>query len=598
MSVFNKVQPSITTNNALREPQIGSYEAVHAHYAATGTQRETGIVLPVGCGKSLVAAILPFAVRSTRTLVIAPGVKIAEQLYEDLLPHDKEVHVYRKFGILARAPFPEPAEIRGTTANVGDLNVAEIVVTNIQQLQGEHNRWIDVLPSDFFDTIIFDEGHHTTADSYLAIKSHFKDARIINLSATPHRADGDLMPGKIIYAYSVADAIAEGFVKQLRALVLNPRTLRYVRKADGTEVTVSSEEVRKLGESDADFRRSIVSSDETLNTIVDLSINELNRIRKENNDTKHKIIACALNYAHCIQITEAYKARRMRAAYVHSKEDGNANRKAFEALDQHELDVIVQVRKLGEGFNHPYLTVAAVFSIFAELSPFIQFVGRIMRTIVPNTPGHPKNRGTVVYHAGANVAKRWKDFQDFAEADKEYFGTLLPEIEMAETESIRVVEPSARAPVTIDVTGQDGVEVQEVPLLEQNPAALELLNRLKDMGYSPEDILRVWEHEPVATTALGRRQAARKALDDLARTKAGELCKKHNISAVGKQLDKKRLGRENWVVVKAALDKGMERAARVEGKPRSDWEQSELDTAKQALLTTVMGEVEKELFIG
>ena len=32
---------------------------------------------------------------------------------------------------------------------------------------------------------------------------------------------------------------------------------------------------------------------------------------------------------------------------------------------------------LGEGFDHPYLSVASVFSIFASLAPFVQFVGRI-----------------------------------------------------------------------------------------------------------------------------------------------------------------------------------------------------------------------------
>jgi CheY-like chemotaxis protein len=48
-----------------------------------------------------------------------------------------------------------------------------------------------------------------------------------------------------------------------------------VRNEDGQEIEVSLEEVRRLGEQDADFRRSIVTSAETLNTIVDASIREL-----------------------------------------------------------------------------------------------------------------------------------------------------------------------------------------------------------------------------------------------------------------------------------------------------------------------------------
>jgi superfamily II DNA or RNA helicase len=62
-------------------------------------------------------------------------------------------------------------------------------------------------------------------------------------------------------------------------------------------------------------------------------------------------------------------------------------------LNQHELDVIVQVRKLGEGFDHPYLSVAAIFSIFNNLSPFVQFVGRIMRVIEQNNSQSILNQG-------------------------------------------------------------------------------------------------------------------------------------------------------------------------------------------------------------
>ena len=42
-------------------------------------------------------------------------------------------------------------------------------------------------------------------------------------------------------------------------------------------------------------------------------------------------------------------------AYVHSREDGAANSCVMQTLDNHDLDVIVQVRKFGEGFDHPFL---------------------------------------------------------------------------------------------------------------------------------------------------------------------------------------------------------------------------------------------------
>ena len=164
--------------------------------------------------------------------------------------------------------------------NVGDMQEADVVITNIHQLQGASNRWLQALPADFFDLIVFDEGHHNVADSWQGLRAKFPEARIVNFSATPTRADGQLMSGRILYSYPVGRAIQEGYIKHLKAVVLNPRTLRYVRREDGHEIEVSLEEVRRLGEEDADFRRSIVTSTETLNTIVNASIRELEKLRR------------------------------------------------------------------------------------------------------------------------------------------------------------------------------------------------------------------------------------------------------------------------------------------------------------------------------
>nr|VFK22676.1 MAG: Type III restriction enzyme, res subunit [Candidatus Kentron sp. LPFa]VFK35076.1 MAG: Type III restriction enzyme, res subunit [Candidatus Kentron sp. LPFa] len=188
---------------------------------------------------------------------------------------------YIKCGVLQGQPYPEPVEIRGTTTNRGDLDEAHVVITNIQQLQGQGNRWLAKLPPDYFDLILFDEGHHSVAETYENLKNKFSAARIVNFSATPLRADGQKMAGRVLYSYPIFRAIEEGYVKRLKALVLNPKTLKYVRREDDQEIEVPLDEVRRLGEEDADFRRSIVTSKETLTTIVDASIRELDRIRAE-----------------------------------------------------------------------------------------------------------------------------------------------------------------------------------------------------------------------------------------------------------------------------------------------------------------------------
>lgn len=593
---FQDRDPSIIENPKLRVPQREAYAALKEFASTTSNDREVGIVLPVGCGKSGCITLAPFAFLSQRTLVVAPGLKIAEQLYKDFDPTKSDMF-YIKCGVLTGTPYPEPVEIRGSSTNRGDLDESHVVITNIQQLQGQENRWLSSVPDDYFELILFDEGHHSVAETYESLKKKFPAARIVNFSATPLRADGQMMAGKVLYSFPIFRAIKEGYVKRLKALVLNPRTLRYVRREDGEEIEVSLDEVRRLGEQEADFRRSIVTSKETLVTIVDASIRELERIRNESGDNRHKVIASALNYEHCRQIVEAYRARGCRVDYVHSKEDSASNDAVMKKLEAHDLDVIVQVRKLGEGFDHPFLSVAAVFSIFASLSPFVQFVGRVMRVIKQNSPNDPINQGTVVFHSGANIASRWEDFQEYSEADQQFFDQILPVegLDFANADEI-IVAPVPREPNTLEVRGQTEVIVEEIPLLDDDEA-MEAIATLRARGYSPEQVRRAMEHQPVPTTRAYERQAARAALDMRIKTETGSILKQKQMRNEGKELDKNHLNKSNFVILKSAIDKHVNQSVGKSQGKRHEFVKSELDKINESFPDLVAAAV-KEVFGG
>lgn len=597
-SPFQNRQPNIGGNRTIRTPQREAYQAL-VDYASNPqeTEREVGIVLPVGCGKSGTITLAPFAFRSNRTLVVAPGLAIANQLAADFNPSNAGMF-YQKCQVLAGGPYPEPVEIRGTTANRADLDEAQVVITNIQQLQGEANRWLQSLPADYFDLILFDEGHHSVAESWATLKARFPDARIVNFSATPMRADGQIMAGRVLYSYPIFRAIQEGYVKRLKAVQLNPRTLRYVRRDNAQEIEVSLAEVRLLGETDADFRRSIVTSTETLNTIVDASIRELDRLRAETGETRLKIIASALNFEHCRQVVEAYSARNRRAGYVHSREDGAANQRVMQQLENHQLDVIVQVRKLGEGFDHPFLAVAAVFSIFSNLSPFVQFVGRIMRVIVQNAPQHVVNQGVVVFHAGANVARQWGDFQQYSEADQAYFDQLLPleGLDPGDLQNEREVVPVPRAGDEMEVRAQSEVQLEEIHLLEADEAAA--IRLLQNRGIIPGDFDPARQAlQPVPVTRVAQRQAMRDGLDMRVRTEAARVLNQRGINPAGRDLDRQRLGRDNLIVLKAAIDRQVNGTVGRTSRQRHEFTRPELDQIEASFATIVAAAVQ-EVFNG
>ena len=596
---FQTRQPNILDNQDIRVPQREAFQALADHAGNPDeSEREVGVVLPVGCGKSGCITLAPFAFRANRALVVAPGVPIAGQLAADFDPANASMF-YQKCHVLIGGPYPEPVEIRGKTNNRADLEEAHVVITNIQQLQGgEANRWLQSLPQDFFDLILFDEGHHSVADSWTMLKDRFPAARIVNFSATPLRADGLTMAGRVLYSYPIFRAIQDGYVKRLKAVQLNPRTLRYVRREDGQEIEVGLDEVRRLGEQEADFRRSIVTSTETLNTIVDASIRELDRLRSETGDNRLKIIASALNYVHCGQIVEAYRARGRHADYVHSREDSAANQRVMQRLDSHQLDVIVQVRKLGEGFDHCFLSVAAVFSIFSNLSPFVQFVGRIMRVIQQNAPGHVLNQGVVVFHAGANIARQWTDFQQYSEADQDYFDQLLPleGIEPTDPLAEREIEPTPRFNNQMEVRAQGDVHIQEIPLLQEDEAAA--IRLLQERGliagnFDPANQTL----QPVPTTRARERQAMRAGLDMRVRTEAARILNERGINLAGRELDRGRLGRDNLIVMKAAIDRQSNAAVGRSSGQRHDFSRAELDQIEQGFAAIVAAAV-SEVFGG
>lgn len=585
----------VAENAQLREPQRGAWRAIAEHFGREDAAREVGIVLPVGCGKSGLIAITPYAVRARRVLVIAPGLRIKEQLAADLRS-SSPTNFYDRFGILGGdAPYPEVAVVEGSQTNLDDLVNADVVVSNIQQLQGEENRWLATLPADFFDLILVDEAHHNAAESWQRVQERFPRAKVVNYSATPRRADGQVMSGDVIYTYSVVEAINAGFVKRLRAKMLNPAELTYIDPSDGVERTITAAEVRRLGGEDAAFRRGIVMSPETLSSIVQCSIAELRRLRTSTGDNRLKIIASALSQRHCIQIVQAFNAYGLRADYVHSLESGQKNRAVFEALERDELDVIVQARMLGEGFDHPRLAVAMVGSIFSNLSPFVQFVGRVMRSIRSGEPNNPLNQGVVVFHAGTNAAERWDDFREFSTADQEYFRELLPLEDAVDFSSGEVErEPGTGGVTPVEVVAEARVLVQDIALID-DPEVQALFDTLAQRGVTAEQAAEELRRRRPQRQDL--RRATRTALHDLVSNEIGAVMNRVGINARARSLDpSRRLANMEFLL--GELNRRVASAVGLTtGDGRSEWSLDQLQAAQDAL-PRVAAELEAELTNG
>ena len=96
-------------------------------------------------------------------------------------------------------------------------------------------------------------------------------------------------------------------------------------------------------------------------------------------------------------------------------------------------------------------------------------------------------------------------------------------------------------------------------------------------------------------TKQRKRLYSRKALDGLVKTKTGGLLSKHSINSQGKELDKKYLGKTNFVIIKSSIDKKCDALVGRKTGQRHEFSQEELDLIEENLESIVMT-VEKEFF--
>jgi hypothetical protein len=159
------------------------------------------------------------------------------------------------------------------------------------------------------------------------------------------------------------------------------------------------------------FRRGVALAPECNKHIVEASIKYLQELRSRTG-FRHQLIAVACSVDHARQIRGLYELHKLKVNEIYSEMDEETKDGIIADLRSGKLDCIVQVQMLGEGFDHPPLSVAAIFRPFASLSPYIQFVGRVMRVVHEGKADHPDNNAFIVSHVGLNTDAHWDDFRE------------------------------------------------------------------------------------------------------------------------------------------------------------------------------------------
>src|SRR5258708_16667238 len=94
----------------------------------------------------------------------------------------------------------------------------------------------------------------------------------------------------------------------------------------------------------------------------------------------------------------------------------------------------------------------------------------------------------------------------------------------------------------MEVRGQTGVQVQEIPLLDDQ-AAIEALRVLQGRGYSPDQVRDAMEElQPVPVTRQRQRQAARGGFGHPIATRTGPALTEGGVNPTDPPPDRRRRG--------------------------------------------------------
>lgn len=317
----------------LRPYQQEAKEAVFEQWE-NGTRR-TLLVLPTGCGKTIVfAKITEDCVRhGDRVLILAHRGELLEQAAD-------KIHKATGLGCAV-----EKAEesCQGSWFR--------IVVGSVQTMMREKR--LGRFPADYFNTIIIDEAHHCISDSYQRVLQHFPEARVLGVTATPDRGDmrnlGQYFE-TLAYEYTLPKAIKEGYLCPIKALTIP-------LKIDMSSVSIQA----------GDFKAGDIST--ALDPYLERIAQEMEKYCR---DKKTVVFLPLVKTSQ--KFRDILNGHGFQAAEVNG--DSQDRSEVLEAFEKGSYNVLCNSMLLTEGWDCPSVDCVVVLRPTKVRSLYCQMVGR------------------------------------------------------------------------------------------------------------------------------------------------------------------------------------------------------------------------------
>lgn len=430
--------------------------------------RKTLLVLPTGCGKTVVfSSVTENQVdKGHRVLIMAHRGELLDQAADKLKEASGLDSVLEK----------------ADSSSLGSF--LPVTVGSVQSLA--QPKRLARFPQDYFQDIIVDEAHHCLSDSYKRVLDHFPEANILGVTATPDRGDmknlGEFFDSKA-YEYSMTDAIREGYLAPIKAQMI-PLELN----------------IKDVGLSSGDFAAGEIGC--ALEPYLEQIAHEMLEYCKDRK-TVVFLPLIATSQKFCRMLNDA----GLRAAEVNGNSDDRS--KVLADFEAGKYDVLCNSMLLTEGWDCPAVDCVVVLRPTKIRSLYQQMVGRGMR-LYPGktelllldflwmTERHDLCRPSALISKDEAIAKKIdermmedQDGFDLIEAEEQAERDILAERESALAKQLAEMRGKRRKLVdplqyALSIAAEDLTNYQPTFLWEMAPPSQKQLQFLERRGIFPE----------------------------------------------------------------------------------------------------------------
>lgn len=194
--------------DGLRDCQLGAIWALKS-YKTNGTNEVASLIsMPTGSGKTAIMMAACFELELGKILIVVPSKILRRQISNQF----RELQILKNLNCLNDNAGPvsmfEVTSRKNTRQEWVDIIESHDVIVAHPNSISPYYQGLAPIPPDLIDAVFMDEAHHEPAPTWQSLNSFYKTQLKVFFTATPFRRDRKRMRAKLIYHYSLEQALA------------------------------------------------------------------------------------------------------------------------------------------------------------------------------------------------------------------------------------------------------------------------------------------------------------------------------------------------------------------------------------------------------